>query len=68
MQKVGLYPIISTGSFYDGLINVNKFFKIAGAIVLINVVCFEFGRPPDFPKWPRQSTETTPPCWSNVPY
>jgi hypothetical protein len=50
MQKVGLYPIISTVSFYDGLINVNKFFRIAGAIVLINVVCFEFDRPPDFPK------------------
>jgi hypothetical protein len=62
-----LYPIISTDSFYDSLINLNKFFRIAGAIVLINVVCFEFGWSPDFRNWPRQSTETTPPCWSNVP-
>jgi hypothetical protein len=68
MQKVDLYPIISTGSFYDGLINLNKIFRIAGAIVLINVACFEFGRPPNFPKWPRQSTETTPPYWSDIPY
>jgi hypothetical protein len=50
MQEVGLYPIISTGSFYDGLINLNKFFKIAGAIILINVACLELGRPPD-PPW-----------------
>jgi hypothetical protein len=31
MLEVGLYPIISTDSFYDGLINLNKFFRIAGA-------------------------------------
>jgi hypothetical protein len=67
MQKASLYLIISTGSFYDGLINLNKLFRIAGAIVLINVACFEFGRPPDFPKWPRQSMKLTPPCWSDVP-
>jgi hypothetical protein len=67
MQKVDLYPIISTCSFYDGLINLNKFFRIAGAVVLINVACFEFGRTPDLPKWPRQSTETTPPYWSDIP-
>jgi hypothetical protein len=67
MQKVGLYPIISTDSFYDSLINLNKFFRIAGAVVLMNVACFEFSLPPDFPKWPYQSMETTPPYWSNVP-
>jgi hypothetical protein len=67
MHEVGLYPIISTDSFYDGLINLKKFFRIAGAIILINVVCLELGRPPDLPEWPRQSMESTPPCWSNTP-
>jgi hypothetical protein len=66
MQEVGLYPIISTGNFYDGLINLNKFFRIVGVVILINVVCFVLGRPPDLPEWPRQSTEATPPCWSNA--
>jgi hypothetical protein len=41
MQKVSLYLIISTDSFYDGLINLNKFFRIAGVIILINVACLE---------------------------
>jgi hypothetical protein len=45
MQEVGLYPIISTSSFYDGLINLNKLFRIAGAVILINVACFELGQP-----------------------
>jgi hypothetical protein len=67
MQKVGIYPIISTDSFYDGLINLNKLFRIVGAVILINVACLELGRPPDLPKWPRQSTEPTPSCWSNTP-
>jgi hypothetical protein len=43
MQEVGLYPIISTGSFYDGLININKFFNTAGAVILINAARFELG-------------------------
>jgi hypothetical protein len=50
MQKVGIYPIISTGSFYDGLINLNKFFRIARAVILINVACLELGWPPDLPE------------------
>jgi hypothetical protein len=53
MQEVGLYLIISTGSFYDGLINLNKFFRIAGTVILVNVICLELGRPPDLPEWPR---------------
>jgi hypothetical protein len=53
MQKVGLYPIISTDSFYDGLINLIKFFRIAGAVILINVACPKLGRPLDLPEWPR---------------
>jgi hypothetical protein len=61
MQEVSLYPIISIDSFYDDLINLNKFFRIARAVILINVVCLELGRPPDLPEWPRQSTEPTPP-------
>jgi hypothetical protein len=53
MQEVGLYPIISTGSFYDGMINLNKFFSIAEAIILINMACLELAWPPDLPEWPR---------------
>jgi hypothetical protein len=68
MQEVDLYPIISTDSFYDGLINLNKFFSIVEAVILINMACLELGRPPDLPEWPRQSMEPTPPCWSNAPY
>jgi hypothetical protein len=68
MQEVGLYPIISTDSLYDGMINLNTFFTIAGAVILINVACLELNRPPDLPEWPRQSAEPTPPWWSNAQY
>jgi hypothetical protein len=47
MQEVGLYRIISTDSFYGGLIYLNKFFRIDGAIILINVTFLELGRPPE---------------------
>jgi hypothetical protein len=67
MQEVGIYPIISTGSFYDGLINLNKFFRIVGVVILIDVAYLELGRPPNLPECPRQSTEATPPYWSNIP-
>jgi hypothetical protein len=67
MQEVGLCPIISTGSFYDGLINLNKFFRIVGAVILINVACLEPSRPPDLSEWSRQTMEPTPSCWSNAP-
>jgi hypothetical protein len=43
MQKVGLYPTISTRSFYDGLINLNKFFRIAEVVILINVAYLALG-------------------------
>jgi hypothetical protein len=66
MQKVGLYPIISIGSFYDGLIKLNKLFGIAGVVILINVACLELGWPPDLPEWSRQSAEPTSSCWSDV--
>jgi hypothetical protein len=66
MQKVSLYMIISTDSFYDGLINLNKFFRIAGAIILINVACLELDWPPDLPEWSRQSAEPTSLYWGNV--
>jgi hypothetical protein len=67
MQEVGIYPIISTGSFYDGLINMNKFIRIAIVIISINVVCLKLGWPPDLLEWSRQSPEPTPPYWSNTP-
>jgi hypothetical protein len=53
MQKVGIYPIISIGSLYDGLINLNKFFRIAEAIILINLACLKLGWPPDLHEWSR---------------
>jgi hypothetical protein len=53
--EVGIYPIISTGSFYDDLINLKKFFRNAGAIILINVACLELDWPPDLPERSRQS-------------
>jgi hypothetical protein len=66
MQKGGLYPIISTDTFYDGLINPNKFFRIAEAIILINVAYLKLGWPPDLSEWSRQSAEPTSPCWGDV--
>jgi hypothetical protein len=55
MLEVGLYPIISTDNFYDGMINLNKFFRIAGAVILINVACLELGWPPDHPECPARA-------------
>jgi hypothetical protein len=66
MQKVDLYPINSTGSFYDGLINRNKFFSIAGAILLINVSYLELDWPPDLLEWSHHSVKPTSPCWGDV--
>jgi hypothetical protein len=60
MQEVGLYPIISTNNFYDGLINLNKLFRIVGAVILINVACFELGQPPNLPEWaPEHGTHSS---------
>jgi hypothetical protein len=63
MQKVDLHTIISSGSFYDGLINLNKFFRITGSIILINVTHLELGWPPDFSKRSHQSAKSTPSSW-----
>jgi hypothetical protein len=43
MQKVALHSIISSDSFYDGVINLNKFFRIVGSVILINVTRHELG-------------------------
>jgi hypothetical protein len=43
MQKIGLHPIISSGSFDDSLINLNEFFRIASSVILIYVARLEFG-------------------------
>jgi hypothetical protein len=66
MQKVGLHPIISIDSFYDGLINLNKFFRIAGSVILINVTHLEVGWPSDFSERSCQSAESAPPSWGDV--
>jgi hypothetical protein len=66
MQKISLHPIISSGSFDDGLINLNEFFRIASSVILIYVACLEFGWPLDIPEWPGQGAETTSPRWGNA--
>jgi hypothetical protein len=66
MQKVGIYAIFFTDSFYDGLIKLNKFFSITGAVIMINVACLELGWPPNLPEWCCQSAEPTSPCWGDV--
>jgi hypothetical protein len=66
MQKISLHSIISSGSFDDGLINLNEFFMIASSVILIYVVCLEFGWPLDIPEWSGQGAETTSPCWGTV--
>jgi hypothetical protein len=43
MQKISLHPIISSGSFDDGLINLNEFFMIGSSVILIYVTRLEFG-------------------------
>jgi hypothetical protein len=66
MQKIGLHPIISSGSFEDGLINLNEFFRIASSVIQIYVACLEFGWPLDIPEWSGQGSETTSPYWGNA--
>jgi hypothetical protein len=65
-KKIGLHPIISSGSLDDGLINLNEFFRIASSVILIYVARLEFGWPLDIPEWSDQGAETTSPCWSNA--
>jgi hypothetical protein len=66
MQKVGFHPIISSGSFDDGLINLNEFFMIASSVILIYMTRLEFGWPLDIPEWYGQGAETTSPYWDNA--
>jgi hypothetical protein len=66
MQKVDLHPIISTDSFYDGLINLNKFFMIARSVILINVARLELGWSPDFSERSCQSVKTASFCRGDV--
>jgi hypothetical protein len=66
MQKISLHPIISSGSFDDGLINLNEFLRIASSVILIYVTSIEFGWPLDIHEWSGQGAETTPPRWGNT--
>jgi hypothetical protein len=66
MRKVGFHPIISSGSFDDGLINLNEFFWIASSVILIYMARLEFGWPLDIPEWSGQGAKITSPCWGNA--
>jgi hypothetical protein len=66
MQKVDLHPIISTDSFFDDRIKLNKFFRIAGSVILINETRLELGWPPDISEQSRQSVKTAPPCQGDI--
>jgi hypothetical protein len=66
MQKITFHPIISSGSFGDGLIKLNEFFRIASSVILIYVARLEFGWPLDIPEWSGQGAETTSPRWGNT--
>jgi hypothetical protein len=55
MQKIGLHPIISSGSFDDGLINLNELFRIASSVIPIYVARLEFGWLLDIPEWSGQA-------------
>jgi hypothetical protein len=40
-QKIDLHSIVSSGGLNDGLIHLNKFFRVAGAIISIDVASVE---------------------------
>jgi hypothetical protein len=48
-----LHPIVSSDGLNDGLINLNKFFRVARLIIPINVAGFELVWPPDLFEWSR---------------
>jgi hypothetical protein len=43
----------------NGLIHLNKFLRVARAVILVDVASLEFVWPPDLFEWSRQSTEST---------
>jgi hypothetical protein len=60
-QIVGLYPIISSCSLDDCVIDLDEHFGIAGPIILVDMLSLEFLWPDNLPEWWCQSMETTPP-------
>jgi hypothetical protein len=58
-QKVGIHLIVSSDSLNDCLIHLNKFSRVLGAIVPVDVASLELVWPPDLSEWTRQSTEST---------
>jgi hypothetical protein len=61
-----MHPIVSSDGLNDGLIHLNKFFRVAGAIIPVDVASLEFVWPMDLSEWSRQSTESTISHQSNV--
>jgi hypothetical protein len=65
-KKVGLNPIISSSGLNDGMINLNKLFRIVGPVILINVAILELVRPLELFEWSCQSMKPTFPNWGDV--
>jgi hypothetical protein len=40
----------------DGLIHLNEFFRVARAVIPVDVASLELVWPPDFSEWSRQNT------------
>jgi hypothetical protein len=58
--------IVSSGGLNDSLIHLNKFFRVTGAIIPIDVASLEFVWPSYLSEWSRQSTESIFSHRSNV--
>jgi hypothetical protein len=65
-QKIGLHLIVFSSGLNDGLIHLNNFFRVVGAVISINVASLELVWPPDLFERPHQSTESTFSHWSNA--
>jgi hypothetical protein len=52
-------PIISSSGLNDDLIHLNKFFRVTGTIMSVDVASFELVWQLNLSEWSHQSTEST---------